>query len=69
MTGKPLTFLSQRLAEALRGAPDGLTGERLDALDVPQLDWRLGELRRHGFVVGEDRGVLVLVHDPDGCVA
>jgi hypothetical protein len=61
----PLTFLSQRLAMALRTAPDGLAGEDLDDLDIPQLGWRLRELHSHGFVVGEDRGVLVLVHDPE----
>ena len=58
----PLTFLSVRLLDALEAAgEDGLLVDEAAEL-VPQLGWRLNELRSHGHVVGEDRDRLFLVH-------
>ena len=68
----PLTFLSERLLQALRDAgEDGLGPEAIDALNIPQLGWRLNELRTAGVVIGEQNGRLFLVHcpSPDGGAA
>lgn len=58
-----MIFFSERLLTALREAgEDGLLLSVAEQL-VPKLEWRLGELRRHGVVVGREKDRLYLVHD------